>query len=76
MLWKKKSRFDDLAPLGWMMLGAISAFTLVSLVNSVPEEKINYSIKKMSESTARVAENIRKNYLNLSIFEILFSAMY
>ena len=48
MLWKKKSRFDDLAPLGWMMLGAISAFTLVSLVNSVPEEKINYSIKKMS----------------------------
>ncbi|NLT95285.1 MAG: hypothetical protein GXW85_07075 [Clostridia bacterium] len=62
MLWKKKSRMDDLAPVGWMILGAVGALTLVSLVNRVPEETIDYGLKKITDATSKVPEKIKENY--------------
>ena len=65
LIWKKRSRFSDLTPIGWMMLGAMGALTLVSLVNTMPDEKINYGIKKVTTTSNNVLENVKKNYENM-----------
>lgn len=65
LIWKKRSRFADLTPIGWMMLGAMGALTLISLVNTIPDEKINYGIKKIATTSNKVVENVKKNYENM-----------